>query len=181
MLKGMEEAAIDIVPLTPEGVDSYISTGIQSYCEHYLHLWENRDPDPYISNSFSRDIVQQEYEDPNVLLFLICRNTLPAGILKLVLNRTFELPEPIKCLFLERIYLLAEFSGMGIGGRVLQFTEAIAREQKTKAVCLETMRKGPALKFYQKNGYDIWQTKNLEYPGLVQEERPMYILGKHLK
>ncbi|MBT8211452.1 MAG: GNAT family N-acetyltransferase [Eudoraea sp.] len=176
----MEEAAIDIVPLTPDLFDSYIRIGIKSYCQHYLHLWENRDPDPYIENSFSSDIVQKEWEDPNVSLFLICSNTIPVGILKLILNKTFKLPEPVKCLFLERIYLLAEHSGRGIGARVLQFTEDIAKEQNTKAVCLETMQKGPALEFYQKNGYVIWSTKNLEYSGLVKAERPMFILGKHL-
>jgi len=177
----MEEAVIDIVPLTPELVDSYIRIGIKSYCQHYLHLWENRDPGPYIENSFSRDIVQQECEDPNVYLFLIFRHTLPVGILKLILNKTFKLPEPIKCLFLERIYLLAEYSGTGIGTRVIEFTEAMAKDLNIKAVCLETMQKGPALKFYRKNGYDIWSAKNLEYPGSVKAERPMFILGKHLK
>ena len=177
----MEETAIHIVPLTPELFDAYIRVGIKSYCEHYLHLWENRDPRPYIENSFSREIVQQEYEDPNVSLYLILRGTLQVGILKLILNKTIELPEHIKCLFLERIYLLAAYSGTGIGARVLQFTEAKARDQNTKAVLLETMQKGPALKFYQKNGYDIWGTKNLGFTGLVEEERPMFILGKYLE
>lgn len=177
---GMEETEIDIVPLTPELFDAYIRTGIKSYRQHYLHLWENQDPGAYIDNSFNLGIVEQEYQDPKVSLFLICSNKSPVGVLKLILNMTLELPDQIDCLFLERIYLLAEYSGAGIGTRVLQFTEAIAHDHKIKAICLETMQKGPALKFYQKNGYKIWSSKNLEYPGLVEAERPMYILGKLL-
>ena len=177
----MKEAEIDIVPHTPELFGTYCKVGIKSYCQHYLHLWENSDPGPYLESSFSPSIVQQEWEDPNVSLFMIFRKTTPVGILKLILKKTLKLPEPVVCLFLERIYLLAAYSGTGIGARVLHFTEGIARDQNAKAVCLETMQKGPALNFYQKNGYDIWDSKHLEYPGSIKAERPMFILGKLLK
>ncbi len=172
---------IDIVPLIPELHDTYIRIGIRSYRQHYLHLWENRDPTHYIENSFSRVVVQQESKDPNVSLYLIYSETTPIGILKLILDKSLNLPGPVSCLFLERIYLLAEYSGGGIGTRVLQFAESIARANNTEALCLETMQKGPALHFYRKNGYAIWDKKHLEYPGMIETERPMYILGKFLK
>ena len=176
----MKKGAISIVPLRPELFETYIQVGTTSYCQHYLHLWENQDPTYYIENAFRSKVVQKEWEDPEVLLYLIYLETLPVGILKIILDKVINGENKINCLFLERIYLLAAYTGKGIGQAALEFTETLARKKGQNHICLETMQKGPALDFYQKNGYAILGVKQLDFPGMVTAERPMYILGKAL-
>ena len=177
----MKKGGIRIVPLSPELFEPYIQVGTTSYCQHYLHLWKNRDPNFYIHRAFRPEVVQKEWEDPKVLQYLISLDNLPVGILKVLLNHAIKGEKEINCLFLERIYLLAEYTGKGIGKAALEFTESLARKKGQDYLCLETMQKGPALDFYQKNGYEIFGRKILDFPGLVASERPMYILVKALE
>ncbi len=176
----MKNGSIHIVPLTPALFEPYIDVGTTSYCQHYLHLWNNRDPSPYIKQAFRPEVVKKEWEDPGISLYLIYVETLPVGILKIILDTPVNKDKRINCLFLERIYLLAEYTGQGIGKAALEFAESLGREKGQKYLCLETMKKGPALDFYQNNGYKILGTKALDFNGLVPEERPMFILGKEL-
>lgn len=176
----MNTGAIQIIPLTPDLFEQYIRLGKASYSQHYLHLWENQDPSAYFENAFRPEVVKQEWEDPGVRLFLIYLNAKPAGILKIILEKIIGKENEISCLFLERIYLLSEFTGKGVGKEALRFSESLARKNNRQYVCLEAMQKGPALRFYEKNGYRILGAKNLHFPGSVEEERPMYILGKEI-
>ena len=176
----MHEAQFHLAPLTPDHFETYMEIGSESYKQHYLHLWQNQDPTPYLQSSFSREVVQQEWEDPSVVLYLVVSGQSPAGIVKLILDKNIPLLQGKACLFLERIYLLREFSGRGLGSQVLNYVEELGRQGKKEAICLETMQKGRALSFYQKYGFSIIGEKQLDYPDVVDSERPMYILCKNL-
>ena len=62
---------VTLVPVNHDNLTIYLTIGIKSYRENYLHLWENEDPTPYISNGFTSDVVERELQDPNVLNFPI--------------------------------------------------------------------------------------------------------------
>ena len=49
----------------------YCRLGTKAYKEHYLHLWQNNDPTPYIEKSFTIDVVKDELKDNSVSLWLI--------------------------------------------------------------------------------------------------------------
>lgn len=172
---------VSIIPVKPELFDTYIRVGAQSYREHYLHLWQKADPKAYMEVSFTKKVVQQEWEDSNCRLFLIYLEKNPAGILKLIMNKTLKEVAVRDCLFLERIYLLREYSGQGLGKYALKYIEALGSENNREKLCLATMQKGRALDFYKQNGFSIIGEKLLSFPGLVASERPMYILYKNLK
>lgn len=176
----MYEVQFRLTPLTPDHFETYMEIGSKSYKQHYLHLWQNQDPTPYLQSSFSREVVQQEWEDPFTMLFLVVSGQSPAGIVKLILDKNIPLLQGTACLFLERIYLLREFSGSGLGSQVLKYVEELGRQRKKEVVCLETMQKGRALSFYQKYGFTIIGEKQLDYPDAVESERPMFILCKKL-
>ena len=177
----MEYPEVGIIPVEPEQFETYIRIGRQSYSQHYLHLWEDRDPAPYFNNSFHLEAVKSEWKDPNCLLFLIEVMNKPAGILKILLNKSIPAVNVADCIFLERIYILREYSGKGLGAYSLEFIDRLAEEHNKDFLCLESMQKGRALEFYKRNGFSILGEKLLNYPGLVASERPMYIMGKKLK
>ncbi|MCX2720510.1 GNAT family N-acetyltransferase [Lentiprolixibacter aurantiacus] len=176
----MDNHRIKIIPVGPEHYETYIRVGRKSYSQHYLHLWKERDPSPYFEKSFHKRAVKKEWEDPDCLLFLIYVTGSPAGILKIVLNKAMPLASISDCLFLERIYLLKEFSGQGVGTYALGFVERLCRKYYKNYIWLESMQKGKAIEFYKQNGFNITGEKQLSFPGLVESERPMYIMGKKL-
>ncbi len=161
-------------------LETYIAVGKKSYREHYLHLWENEDPTPYISIGFTNTIVSAELMDSNVTNYLVKMGQDIVGIVKLVKNKGVdEFPDETS-LKAEKIYLLKAFSGKGLGKKVLQLIEKEAIDLKKKVVWLDTMQKGKPLQFYLKNGFKIKRESELTILGAKPSEKAMYILTKQL-
>lgn len=100
--------------------------------------------------------------------------------MKLILDAAIGDYTPQDALLLEKVYLLKEYAGRGIGRKVLSFVEAYALERNKGALWLDTMKNGPALYFYLSYGFEIWGDQRLEFENVREGEKPMYILGKRL-
>lgn len=171
---------VELVPLTTGSIGLYCKLGEQAYRDHYLHLWPNGDPTPYIEISYTNKVVTKEMSDPNNLHYLIRAERKYIGIAKGIKNRQpveMDMSEPF---FLEKIYFLKAFTGRGYGEDALRTLHATVRKMGMHSVYLLTMRKGRALAFYQKMGYRILREALLPFENAVPEERGMYVLGKIL-
>lgn len=171
---------ISLEPVTLSNLDIYLEVGKQSYCEHYLHLWENEDPTPYITHGLTKNVVNRELDDPNALNYLIQQDHTTVGILKLVKDCGIDEISPVDALKAEKIYFLKAYSGKGFGKQVLQFIEELARDLNKKYIWLDTMQKGKPILFYQKNGYVIKRASEVVLPNAVPSEKAMWILTKKL-
>lgn len=172
---------IQLEPVSSETIDLYCKVGEQAYRDHYLHLWPDQDPSPYVDTSFRSRLVKTELVQKNNLHFLIRSGETTLGIAKLVLNKNPEgliFPKPV---FLEKIYLLKDYTGMGIGPTVLSVLHAMCRQMGMGYISLTTMQKGRALSFYLKMGYEILRKEVLPFENALAEERGMYLLGRSLK
>nr|WP_299384475.1 GNAT family N-acetyltransferase [Allomuricauda sp.] len=167
-------------PVTQSNMETYMNVGIQSYKEHYLHLWERGDPTPYISRSFTEAVVSSDLENPNLKHFLVKVGESVAGIVKLVLHCPLDEHAAEQALLAQKIYLLKAHSGKGLGKQVLGLIEEYARTLGKKIVWLDTMQKGGPIKFYLKNGFVIKKESELEIPNAIPEEKPMWVLTKQL-
>jgi GNAT superfamily N-acetyltransferase len=83
--------------------------------------------------------------------------------------------------FLEKIYLLKAFTGMGYGEQVLLALHAQARNEGSRSIYLATMKKGRALSFYKKLGYQVLKEEILPFENAVPKERGMFLLGRSLE
>ena len=171
---------IDFIPVVNENRESYVKLGIRSYEQHYLHLWQNSDPSPYLSNNFTDDIISDELQNDELRHFIVRFNTQPAGIFKLVLNAAVGDYDAAQALLIEKIYLLAEYSGQGIGKACLHFVLKYAGELDKRVIWLDTMKNGRALDFYLDFGFKIIGEKDLSYPNVLDEQKPMFVLSYEL-
>ena len=171
---------VTLVPVNHDNHTTYLTIGIKSYRENYLHLWENEDPTPYISNGFTSEVVERELQDPNALNFLVNLGDETVGVLKLLKDRGIDEILDTEALKAEKIYLLKEHSGKGIGKQLIQFIEETARALNKKVIWLDAMQKGKPVQFYQKNGFIIKRESEVTLPRVKPEEKPMYILTKEL-
>ena len=167
---------IKIIPLGESNSDMYIDIGIRSYHQHYLHLWPNSDPGPYIEDNYTTEIVHRDLGDPNLKHYLVEYRSAPAGIFKIVLNAAVEPHTAKDALLIEKIYFLREYSGLGLGKACLKYVIEMARSAGKKVVWLDTMKHGPALAFYQKFGFEILGEKRLKYEGALEDQKAMLIL-----
>ena len=171
---------ITLEEVTASTLDTYVSVGKKSYNEHYLHLWENEDPTPYISNGLTNSVVKQELSNPNTLNYLVKMEDDVVGIVKLVKDCGLDEFSPEESLNAQKIYLLKAYAGQGIGKKVLLWIENYARNLKKKVVWLDTMQKGGPIQFYKKNGYVIKRKSELALPGAKPSEKAMWVLTKQL-
>ncbi len=171
-----DRSQIEFIPVTSLNKAVYIEVGIRSYKEHYLHLWPNSDPSPYFSNNYTDEIVTKELQNDNLQHYLVLYNRKPVGILKLVINAALGAYRPEDALLAEKIYLLADYSGMGLGKACLHFIIEKASNTGKKIIWLDTMKNGRALDFYLKFGFEIVGEKELPYPSALEVQKAMLIL-----
>ena len=167
---------MNITRLKKEQIDTYNNIGRKSYCQHYLHLWENRDPEPYLSTSFTEAVVLQELKDPNMAHFIINYNSKAVGVMKTVINAGLNQYSAEKAMLLEKIYLLNEYSGKGLGTYSLDYIVEFARSLNKEVLWLDTMKNGRPLPFYLEYGFEITGEKDLKFDQVIPAEKPMYIL-----
>ena len=165
-------------PLTPSKYQKYIAVGTIAYNQHYKHLWPSGNSAPYIQSSFTEAVLKKEESDANTILYLIQLNGKIVGIFKITLNCKLDSFSKNKALCIEKIYVLNAYAGKGIGKKVLQFAELRAQEMNKEIVWLDTMQKGPALKFYLQNGYEIHDESKVHFPTVIEDESLMWIMKK---
>lgn len=165
-------------PITPETYTSYIEVGTQAYNQHYLHLWLNGNSSPYIEGSFTMAVLEKEDDDDNTILYRILSNQKAVGVLKITLNAALASFSKKEALYIDKIYILNEYSGKGIGKKALQFVTLRAKKMQKEIVWLDTMQKGPALDFYVKNGFEIHSENRVPYKEVLDEEGLMWIVMK---
>lgn len=180
-LKKGSISKISIKPLEVNLYQTYIEVGVLAYQQHYLHLWQDQNPDPYINRSFTLDVLRNEALNCNTKLFLIYKDALAIGILKINLDHDLGHHPSKEVLLLDKIYILKAYSGQGVGKKVLDFVEKLARSSNKKIITLDTMKHGPALDFYKKNGFEVFDEIRLRFATVKDDQRAMYVMFKNLR
>ena len=166
---------------TDEDINDLVSVSIHSYNEHYLYLWYDNGK-KYVANNFNAETFRQQIRDNNVAIFLIYESkyTSPVGFLKLNIDKSYGDKNELDAMELERIYLIKQISGKGVGKQVLEFTDQFAKERNKKYIWLKAMDSSPAVEFYAKSGYKIIGDYTLTFPEMKEEFRGMHVMMKSL-
>lgn len=78
---------------------------------------------------------------------------------------------------IEKIYLLKEIRGLGIGKKLLNHVEEIARNRGFSILELNVNRNNPATKFYQKEGFKIVKEIDIPYHHFTLND---YVMQKRI-
>ena len=159
---------------------TYILVGKNAYNEHYRHLWRYGNPSPYVSRGFTLSALARDLGNPLHFHYIIRKAGMAVGVLKVILDRVVPPYRVDEVVFLEKVYLLKEHTGAGTGLEALRFVEDYGRRSKKKFLVLDAMQKGPATKFYMREGFTVLREKLLEHPDAVPDECPMFVLTKPL-
>lgn len=170
---------IQFSPVTENNLHHYLTTGIQSYKEHYLHLWKNSDISPFVNAFLTKESVTNSLKDPLQLFYIIKTDEKDVGILNVTLNAKKGIFLSPNNLLLNKIYLLKAYSNLGIGTKTLEFVYELAKKHQKNLVWLYAMKKGKPLQFYKKHGYQVIQEAFIELPNVLDKEKEMWLMAKH--
>ena len=102
----------------------------------------------YLANNLSFRKLQDEYNDPQSKVFVTEVKEEVIGYLKVKHNKDR------KTLEIERIYVLKDFHGQGVGQLLLDKAIAIAKNKNIHLIWLGVWERNPrAIRFYEKNGF----------------------------
>jgi GNAT superfamily N-acetyltransferase len=176
----MMQPNLTITQCRAQDIPALLSVALQSYREHYLHLWEDAG-EAYMKRNFSAAVIEKELAEENSFFYLLSLDNEWVGFVKINDEKAYGSYPKEECLELERIYLLEKVSGKGIGKRVMDFVVTLAREMNRKVVWLKAMDSSLAVLFYQKMGFQITGTFTLELPFIKDEWRGMLVMKKQIE
>lgn len=131
--------------------------GRQTFHETFAAQNSAADMTAYLDANFSPEAQLAELQDPNTIFLLAQMVQEVVGYAKLRLHSTLGL-EPDKTpedrLEVERLYILEDWIGTGLGATLMRRIIEEARQQKARAVVLGVWEKNTrAIEFYQRFGF----------------------------
>lgn len=160
-------------------VETLSKIAIKAYYDHYVHLWFDGGK-WYVDKCFNINQLSQEIADLNNEYYLIEEGSFTYGFLKLRPKNALE-QQNGDGFEIERIYLIQEATGKGFGEKVMNFAIQKARDSGKNYIWLKAMDSSePAIKFYQKLGFQVCGTSTLDFEMMKPEFRGMVRMIKRI-
>lgn len=170
---------VTIKPVTVNDVELLRAVALQSYREHYLHLWYDNGAQ-YIAENFNLQQLTEELQDDNARFFMVYTQNDPCGFIKV--NIDAPLNDVTNALELERIYFKQSAGGKGLGGQAVEYVFALAKKLGKQLVWLKVMDTSTKpMAFYERMGFKVCGTYYLPHDQMKVELRGMYIMKKELE
>ena len=147
-----------------------------AYAMNFYHHWNENGLDLYLESEYGIEKLKAGLANRNLGYYFIECGKKPAGFVKIRYNAEFN-GRQNKAAELEKIYLLPEFMGKGLGKAAMG---KIVESLKKKGVCtlflcvIDTNTN--AIAFYTKLGFTIHGTTRLDLPYFKDELKGMYCM-----
>ena len=139
---------------TLQDLESLRKISIETFYQTFADSNTAENMQAYLQSAYNEEKLYRELSNPNSSFFFVCVDERVAGYLKL---NEFDAQTDINdsdSLELERIYILKEFQGAGLGKDLLDYTISIASEHGKKYIWLGVWEHNErAKRFYEKNGF----------------------------
>ncbi len=158
--------------------------GFDSYVPHYAHLWKPNGIEWYMNRCFGEEFLKGEIVNPNVEYYIIENDGENIGMMKLVLRKPLPNSAIENALYLEKIYFVKDWTGKGIGRKLIDFSLRRAAELKRDCVWLMAMDTSEKpIEAYKKAGFVIDSYTNLgdDFELMKEEFRGMVVMKNCLE
>lgn len=153
---------------------------IDAYAKNFHHHWNEGGLEWYLDREFSTDRLHSDLADENTAYYFIEQDGNAIGFIKTRNHSSTHLSIE-NGMELEKIYVLPECKGLGIGKLALKEIIYIAEQQGKKNLILDVIDTNrSAIAFYQKLGFEQHGTTILDVPYFKEELKGMNIMVKVL-
>ena len=171
MIRLMQETDLDLL----------YTIAREAYSRNFHDHWTGDGLAGYLEKVFGWELLQSELSDPHIRYFVAFLDERPVAFMKLNLDSNLPGEPPEKGLELDKLYILPDCKGSGIGGTMVDLVFQLARE-KGKTTCWLAVLDAntPAIAFYEKYGFRFHSTTRVPYPLFREELRGMWRMVKKL-
>ncbi|QED39010.1 GNAT family N-acetyltransferase [Antarcticibacterium arcticum] len=170
---------LQILPFCLAEVETLAQLSRKTFIESHGHSAAEKDIQAYADLNFSLKKLEADLQDPRIFFHKVLVNDQIAGYSKLILNEANSHTSVTPLAKFERLYLLKEFYGLGLGEKLLELNVEIARSHKQNGLWLyvwtENIR---GLRFYQKSNFKSIGKYNFKIS--EQHSNPNFVMLKIL-
>ncbi|WP_283651022.1 GNAT family N-acetyltransferase [Ileibacterium valens] len=151
----MEPENIELVPCSPEDIDTLADLARKTYYETFKVRNKPEEMDQYLDDAFDPETLREEMDNPESLFYFLKVDGKTAGYLKLNTgNAQTELQDP-DLMEIQRIYIDPDFQDSGLGPLMITQAIRIAKNDSKKGIWLGVWEKNDkAMAFYEKYGFE---------------------------
>lgn len=143
-----------IVHCTTDNIAELQYISKETFIETFASQNDPKNIADYVADAFTKEQLHQELLDENTEFYLLYKDNHLAGYLKVNNHQQAESETFIKGFQIERIYILAEFQGLGLGKQLLKKAIEIAKMKGEQTVWLGVWEKNiQAINFYERLGF----------------------------
>ena len=145
-----------------------------AYAKNFYHHWNENGLECYLEREFGVERLKADLANRNLAYYFIEYNQNPVGFVKVRYNAEIN-GQKNYAAELEKIYLLPEFQGKGLGKAALgKIVESVKKKGiKTLFLCVIDTNTN-AIAFYKKLGFSLYGTTCLDFPYFKEELKGMY-------
>lgn len=166
---------LKILPFCLNEVETLACLSRTTFIESHGHSADEEDILAYANLNFDVKKLSADLQDSRIFFNKVYVNDQIAGYSKLILNEPNTLTPVTPLAKFERLYLLKDFYGMGLGDSLLNHNIEIARIHKQKGLWLYVWTEnGIGLRFYQKSGFNPIGTYNFKISD--QHSNPNFVM-----
>jgi len=171
---------LQIRKCTIEDVKVLQSVCRQAFSETFLKWNSEENVTKYIDETYAIDVLESELRDDNSVVFLAFDDNGKAiGYLKLNREGAQTEKDYPDSLEVQRIYVLKEAKGQGVGSKFMELAEKQAKEWDVSYMWLGVWEHNdPALKFYKGKGFERFSVHTFVLGDKPQTD---YIMRKDVK
>jgi ribosomal protein S18 acetylase RimI-like enzyme len=145
---------IEIKKISKNDIVQLQIVGRQTFYETFSEGNTEENMKNYLSEGFSVEKLTTELDDKNSEFYFAILNNKAIGYLKINFGKSQTELQDQNAVEIERIYILKEFYGKGVGQVLYDKAIQIAKQKMADYVWLGVWEKNPrAISFYKKNGF----------------------------
>ena len=148
---------IKVRKITSVDLTDLVKISRQTFTETFEEVNSEEDMQKYLSEKLSEEQLQSELDNPESEFYFAENKDEILGYLKLNSGNSQTENKTENSIEIERIYVLKEFLRMKIGQLLLDHSIQTAKEKNAEFIWLGVWQhNGRALKFYGKNGFEVY-------------------------
>ena len=149
--------AVKVRKITSVDLTDLVKISRQTFTETFEEVNSEEDMQKYLSENLSEEQLQSELDNPESEFYFAENKDEILGYLKLNSGNSQTENKTENSIEIERIYVRKEFLRMKIGQLLLDHSIQTAKEKNAEFIWLGVWQhNGRALKFYGKNGFEVY-------------------------
>lgn len=146
---------LEIRALDEKSISDLVELAKLTFFQSHGHSASVDDISTYLSEKINLQVLTREFKNPTNLFHLIYKDHRLIGYSKLCLNASYRLISEDPVAKLERLYLLEEYIGRGLGLELLNFNIELSKSHNQLGMWLYVwIHNDRGIQFYKRAGFE---------------------------